>query len=101
MEVTFSVILSALIVKSMSHFVPDNHAYGAIVESRIGFRVEERALKNARGKANLVGCRVIISVDCLRSHIPFIPVDGLSGLVGYHLLQGKATRIEHILVETL
>ena len=101
MQVTISVILPALVVKSMSHFVANHHTYCSIVEGCIGFRVEERALKDACREANLVGCRVIIGIHCLWSHVPFVPVNRLSSLVSYHLLQGKVACIQHVLIETL
>ena len=61
----------------------DYHTDGTIVEGIIRIHIEERILQDTGGETDFVGGRVIVSVDGLRSHQPFVLIHRLAGL-GYH-----------------
>ena len=61
----------------MRHLVADYAADTAVVNSLVYVRVEERRLEDGCREADLVGGRIVISVDSLRSHVPFGLVDRL------------------------
>lgn len=89
MQVAVGIVLTALVVEAVSHLVTNHHTDGTVVECGVGLRIEERTLQDAGGEAYLVGRRVVISIDSLRSHEPLVAVDGLACFVGDHLVDGK------------
>ena len=58
----------------------DHHADGAVVDRVIGIGVVERRLENGRREADLVGRGIVVGVDRLRRHEPFVLVDRLAEL---------------------
>ena len=70
-QVTVLIELTALVVKSVSHFMTDNYADSTIVECVVSVHIKERILKDTCREADFVSRRIIISVHCLRSHQPF------------------------------
>ena len=87
-EVAVLIELTSLIIEAVSHLMADHNPYCPVVESVIGIHIEERILKNPRRKANLVRGGIIVSIHGLRRHIPFVPIDGLRGLIE-HLAHSK------------
>ena len=57
----------------MRHLMADHRAHGAIVDRRIGIGIEDRRLKNARGKHD-VPQRTVVSVVGLRREQPVIAI---------------------------
>ena len=62
----------------MSHLMTDYNTDSAIIHSIVSFGIEERRLENTGREAYFVGCRIIISIDCLRRHQPACAVNGLA-----------------------
>src|SRR5699024_8152304 len=71
-QVTVLVVLATLVVESVSHLMTDYHTDGTIVEGIIRIHIEERILQDTGGETDFVRSRVIVSVDGLRSHQPFV-----------------------------
>ena len=67
--------LAPLIVKAMRQFVTDNRTGRAVINRRIGIRVENRWLKNARRKNN-VPQAAVVGIVSLWSHVPVRSIDG-------------------------
>ena len=76
-KIPFFVKLAALVVEAMRHFVADYDTDSTIVGGIVGSGIEERRLQDAGGEANFVGCGVVVGVNGLRSHVPFVAIDGL------------------------
>ncbi len=72
-----AVELAALVVEAVGHLVADHHADAAVVDRRIGGRVEERRLQDGGRKHHLIVGGVVVGVHRLRGHAPFHLVDGL------------------------
>ena len=66
--------LRALVVEAVAHFVADHAADSAVVHRRIGAHVEERRLQDAGREHDLVERRVVVGVDRMRGHEPFVAV---------------------------
>src|SRR6266496_5161729 len=79
-ELAFGIKFRACIVKAMADLVPDGGADRAIVGGGIRFRIEERRVQNGSGEVESVLERKIQGVDRLRSHPPFVVVDGFTQL---------------------
>ena len=79
-HVAVLVEVAALVVESVGHLVADHHADGAVVDRVIGIGVVERRLENGRREADLVGRGIVVGVDRLRRHEPFVLVDRLAEL---------------------
>ncbi len=75
------VILTALIVEAVADLVADDDADAAVVDRRIGVRIEERGLQDRCRKDDLVLRRVVVSVHRLRGHAPFGAVERPAELV--------------------
>src|SRR3712207_476810 len=99
LHVAIGVILTTLVIETVGHFMANHYTDSAIVERIVGLGVKERILKNARREAYLIGCRVIISINRLRSHEPFVLVNGLSGSLFYDFVDLELTTSLYILVE--
>ena len=69
-QISIFIILTTLIIKPMSHFMPDYNAYTSIIYSIIGIHIKERRLQDTGRETDFVRSRVIISVYCLRTHQP-------------------------------
>jgi hypothetical protein len=65
----------------VKQLVADDRADAAIVDRRVGFRVEEGRLQDARREGDLVGRRAVISVDLRRRHQPQAAVSRLADLL--------------------
>ena len=68
----------ALIVETVGHLMADDNTDTAIVDRNISLRIKERLLENSGRETNLVCGRIIISIDCLRSHPPLCLVGRFS-----------------------
>ena len=79
-QVAVLVVVAALVIEAVGHFVSNHHTDGTIVESVVGIHVEEGFLQDTGGEADLVGGGIVVGVDGLRSHAPFGLVDGLVNL---------------------
>src|SRR5213082_163424 len=79
-ELAFGIKFRACIVKAMADLVPDGGADRAIVGGGIRLRIEERRVQNGSGEVESVLERKIQGVDRLRSHPPFVAVDGITQL---------------------
>ena len=66
--------IAALVVEAVADLVADHRADAAVVDGRVGVRVEERRLQDGGGKNDLVEVRVVIGVDGLRRHAPLAAV---------------------------
>ena len=73
----------------MRHFVTDNHADGAVVGRIVSLNVEERRLQDSCREADLVGRRVVVSIDRLRRHQPFGLVRWFVGLAADNVIRIK------------
>ena len=89
-EVAVLVKLCTLVVKAVRHLVTNHHTDSTIVGSIVGLSVEEGGLKNAGGEANFVGRGVVVGIDGLRCHAPFVDVHGL-----IDTLLNVVVRVEH------
>src|SRR5205085_7059666 len=74
MQLAFRIELPALIVEAVSKLVTYDATYRAVVDRRVGVRVEHRRLQDARGKNN-VAERAVVSIVGLRGHAPVRPID--------------------------
>ena len=98
-QITFLVKLCALVVKTVRHFVTNHHTDSSIIDSIIAISSEERRLENASRETNLVGCGIIISVDSLRCHSPFIAIHGFIHLALHFVVVGKGSSALQIFIE--
>ena len=73
-QVTVAVVFGTLIVEAVPDLMADDRADPAVVGGVIGVGVEERRLQNRRGEHDLVHARVVVRIDGLRAHEPFIAV---------------------------
>ena len=71
------VKLAPLVVEAVAHLVANHSAYRAVVLCIVGFHVEEWGLQYACGEAYLVGCGIVVCIDCLGVHVPLLLVHGL------------------------
>ena len=78
LHVTHLVVTAALVVESVSHFMTDNHTDSTIVESIVSIHIEERILKDGCWETDFVSSRIIVSIDNLRAHQPFVTVNRLT-----------------------
>ena len=99
MHITVFVVLSSLVVKSMGHFVTDDHADRTIVEGVVCLWVKERGLKDAGRETDFVGGWIIIGVDGLRIHIPVVFVNRLScGMVDLPFVPEAVTFLHIVII---
>ncbi len=75
----------------------DHHAYTTVVFGITCLRIKERSLKDTCGKHDLVGHRIVVGVDRLRSHAPLCLVDRLTPLCKFLGLMPHAD-IVHVLI---
>ena len=76
-EVAVLVVVAALVVETVGEFVSDDHSDGAVVGGIVSVELEERRLEDSCGEADFVGGGVVVGVDGLRRHLPFVAIDGL------------------------
>ena len=98
-QIAFLVKLCALVVKTVRHFVTNHHTYSSIIDGIIAICCEERRLENTSRETNLVGCGIIISVDSLRRHSPFIAIHGFIDLALHFVVVGKGSSALQIFIE--
>src|SRR5438874_3183057 len=79
-ELAFGIKFRARISEAMADLVPDGGANRAVVGGGVRLRIEERRFQNGSGEVESVLEREIQGVDRLRSHPPFVAVDGLTQL---------------------
>ena len=77
-QVAVAVELAALVVEAVADLVADHHANAAVVQRVVSRRVERRRLQEGRREDDLVHRRVVVGIDGLRRHRPFVVVDGLA-----------------------
>ena len=80
-QISHFVVLPALIVEAMRHFVADDGADAAIIHRVVRVRVEERWLQNSGRENNLVHLRIVVGVHRRRRHSPFGAIDRLADFV--------------------
>ena len=73
-EMAVAVVLGALIVEAVADLVADHRADTPVVGGVVGVGVEERWLQDRRREDDLVHPRVVVGVDRLRCHEPFVTV---------------------------
>ena len=95
-QISFFVVLAALIVESVSHLMTDYHSNGTIVEGIVSIHIEEWRLQDTSRETNLVGGRVVISIHRLGSHEPFILIYRLVQLGLYHILNLPFVDSKHV-----
>ena len=66
-----------MVVKSVCHLMTYHNANRTIVASIVSLSIKERRLQNACGETYLVGRRIVISINCLGRHEPFVTVGRL------------------------
>ena len=59
----------------MADLVSDDDADAAIVHRIVRARIKERRLQNRRRKDYFILLRIIVGVDGLRIHLPFVAID--------------------------
>ena len=101
LHVAVGIILSSVIVEAVGHLVAYHHTDGSVVEGFVGLGIEEGILQDACREAYLVGRGVVVGVDSLRSHVPFLAVNGLAGLFLDMFLHSPYLASLHIVIETL
>ena len=84
-QVSVFVILTSLIVESMCHLMPDNDSDSTVIHCIIGVHIEKWRLQDSCGEADLIGSRIVISINSLRCHQPFILIYRLTGF-GNHFI---------------
>ena len=82
-QVTATVIAGALVVEAMADLVADDRADCAEVHCVIGLGVKERGLEDCGGEHDFVLRGVVVGVDGLGRHVPFVAVDGAPELVPF------------------
>ena len=70
----------------MTHFVADDRADRAVIDRRIGVRIEIGRLQDRRREGDLVGERVVIGVHRLRRHAPQRAIDRLGEALQLELM---------------
>ena len=79
----------------------NHHADGSIIEGIVGLHIEERILKNTSWETNLVGRRVVVGVDRLWRHVPFVPIHRLLPFTIQHIGMCPFCHLLHVLIERL
>src|SRR6059058_3192194 len=79
-ELAFGIKFRARIIEAMADLVPDGGANRAVVGGGVRLRIEERRFQNGSGEVESVLEWEIQGVDRLRSHPPFVAVDGFTQL---------------------
>ncbi len=74
-QVAVAVVLGALVVEAVADLVADHRADPAVVRRVVGLGIEERRLQNRCREDNFVHPGVVVGVDGLRRHEPFVAVD--------------------------
>ena len=82
----------------MGHLVANHHTDGTVVAGVVGLGIEEGRLEDTRGEADFVGCGVIIGVDGLRGHEPFVAIDGFVDARFDVVAVAEAAGAHHVLV---
>jgi len=78
-QISFFVILTSLIVKTMGHFMTNDYSDSSIIGSIVSIHIKERRLQNSCWETDFISGWIIISINSLRSHQPFILIYRLSG----------------------
>ena len=98
MHVAVLVKQAALVVKAVAHFVAYHHSDASVVCGVICLMVEERWLEDTCREADLVGRRVVVGIDGLRSHQPLGLVYRLSNLAVNHVCKIELGGVAHVLI---
>ena len=78
LHIAIFIKLAALIIKTVAHLVANYGANSSIVSCIINLWVEEWRLKNSCREVDTVRSWVIISIDSLWCHVPFLLVNRLT-----------------------
>ena len=86
---------ASLVVESMGHLVADHDSDGAVVDGVVSLGIEERRLEYACGEAYLVGSGIVVCIDGLGRHEPFLLVHGLAeiGEIVGHVPSGDSAHV--------
>ena len=74
-QIAITVVLGALVIETVADLMADHRADSAVVGGIVGVGVEERWLQDRGGEDDLIHTRVVVRVDRLWGHKPFIAVD--------------------------
>ena len=99
-QVAVFVELRALVIEAVGHFVADDHPDGSIVAGVVGIRLEERRLQDAGGETNLVGGGIVVGIDGLRCHQPFVSIDAFVHSLFNVVVTHEAACSEEVFIET-
>ena len=79
--------------------MPNDHTDGSVVEGIVGFHVEEGILEDACREANFVGGWVVVGIDSLWGHVPFVAVNGFLPFACQHVGMCPFRHFLHVLIE--
>ena len=79
-QVAVAVVLRAGVVEAVADLVADHRADATVVGGVVGLGIEERRLQDRGREDDLVHLRVVVGVDRLRGHEPFLAIDRLAEL---------------------
>ena len=80
-QISLCVVLTAFVVETVCDFVTDNAARVAVIERVVRQDVEKRRLQNSGGENDFIKTRIVISVNCRRSHSPARFVNGFADVL--------------------
>ena len=78
----------------------NHHTDSTVIHRVITFLEEERRLQNTGRETNFVGGRIVIGIHRLRSHQPFITIDGLAHL-GFFFFKIESSHGFQVVVQRL
>ena len=70
----------------MCHFMTDNNSDSTVIHCIISIHIKEWRLQDSCREADFIGCRVVISINGLRSHQPFILVYRFAGFSNHFVV---------------
>ena len=90
-----AVVLRALIVEMVAELVPDHRADAAVIDRRIGVRIEERRLQDRGREDDLDHAEIGVGVDRHRGHAPLPAADRAAELADVVLMLELGWRAWH------
>ena len=94
-QVTIFIELTSLVIESVSHFMSDYYTDSSIVTSIICIHIEERILQNSSRETDFVCRRIVVCIDSLRSHQPFILIYRFAD-TAQHIIQSPFSCTTHV-----
>ena len=98
-HVTVLVIVTALVVKAVSHLMSYHNADSSVIECVVSCRVKEWHLQYAGRETDFVCRGVVVCIDRLRRHKPLVLVNGLACTVVNIPLRPELAAVLHVLIE--